>query len=391
MKNLKTEALNLHKKLEGKVELSNKMEVTSLDELSLLYSPGVAEPCLEIQADPQKSYDYTWKGNTIAVVSNGTAVLGLGNIGAAAAMPVMEGKSMLFKAFGGVNAVPLVLDSMDSDEIIRSVELLAPTFGGINLEDIKAPECVYIEQELKKRLDIPVFHDDQHGTAIVVMAGLMNAYKLMNKDLKEAKVVVSGTGAAGSSIIRMLYEYGVRDISASNSKGLIDAEKKAEYDFVVQEICDYVTPLQGRKTVQDAMHGADIFIGVSVANLLTKQDIQNMNADPVVFALANPNPEIPYDDAIAAGARIVGTGRSDYPNQINNVLAFPGIFKGALASQAREINEAMKLAAAEGIASIIAEEDLSETNIVPNALDESVSEVVAQAVADCAKAMGVTK
>ncbi|QIK68957.1 NADP-dependent malic enzyme [Erysipelothrix sp. HDW6C] len=391
MNTLKERSLALHKKLKGKVEVKNKMEVTSLDDLSLLYSPGVAEPCLEIKADISKVYDYTWKGNTVAVVSNGTAVLGLGDIGPEAGLPVMEGKSMLFKAFSNVNAVPIMLDTKDSDEIIKAVKLMAPTFGGINLEDIKAPECVYIEQELKKQLNIPVFHDDQHGTAIVVMAGLFNAFKLLNKDLKDAKVVVSGTGAAGSSIIRMLHAYGVKNIMATNSTGVVNPKNSSEYNFVVQELCNYLMPTKDEKTLSDALVDADVFIGVSMANIVSQDDVKSMNKDAVVFALANPNPEIPYDDAIAAGARIAGTGRSDYPNQVNNVLAFPGIFQGALQVRATEINEAMKLAAAEGIASMIDDKDITETNILPNALNKDVSNIVAASVARKAIETGVAQ
>lgn len=389
MSDLRKRALALHRQLRGKIEITNKMNVSSMDELSLLYSPGVAEPCLEIAQDESAIYDYTWKGNTIAVVSNGTAVLGLGDIGAAAGLPVMEGKAMLFKAFSNVNAVPIMLDTHDADEIIRTVELIAPTFGGINLEDIKAPECVYIETELKKRLNIPVFHDDQHGTAIVVMAGLFNAFKLIGKDLKTAKVVVSGTGAAGSSIIRMMAEAGISNIYAYNNLGPVDKAKAATYNFVVRDLCNYIQPLKNEETLSDLMVDADVFVGVSVADIVTEKDIKSMNHDAIVFAMANPNPEISYDRAKAAGARVVGTGRSDFPNQINNVLAFPGIFQGALSVRATEINEAMKLAAAQGIASIIPEEDLSEINIIPQALNKDVSRVVAEAVANKARLMGV--
>lgn len=391
MENLKEKSLALHKELEGKISVENKMDVTSLEQLSLLYSPGVAEPCLEIKEDVEKAYEYTWKGNTVAVVSNGSAVLGLGNIGPEAGLPVMEGKAMLFKAFSGLNAIPLVIDAKKPEEIISFCRMLAPTVGGINLEDIKAPECVYIEQTLKKELNIPVFHDDQHGTAIVVVAGLINAYRLMNKDLKDAKVVVSGTGAAGSSIIRMLHAYGVKKIYATNSLGVINKKFADEYNFVVHELCDYLADLEGEKTLADCMKGADIFIGVSLANLVSKDDVRSMNKDAVVFGLANPNPEIPYPDAKEAGARIVGTGRSDYPNQVNNVLAFPGIFKGALSVRASQINEEMKIAAAEGIASLISDEELSEEFIIPNAFDPRVADVVAKAVADKAIETGVAK
>lgn len=384
-------ALDLHRKLQGKVEVNSKTKVSSLDDLSLLYSPGVASPCLEIQKNPETIYDYTWKGNTIAVVSNGTAVLGLGDIGADAGLPVMEGKSLLFKSFSGINAVPIMLDSNDPDEIIRAVEMLAPTFGGINLEDIKAPECVYIEEALKEKLDIPVFHDDQHGTAIVVLAGLLNAFKHLKKDLRQAKVVVSGTGAAGSAIVRILKQYGVAKIYAFNREGVVDHRREDEYDEVVQALLPYLSEIEEEKTLSDLLEDADVFVGVSAANILSEKDIQKMNPSPVIFALANPNPEIPYEDAIKAGAAIVGTGRSDYPNQINNVLAFPGIFKGALSVQATEINDEMKLEAAKAIASVIAEEELHAENIIPGALDERVVESVAKAVAAKAVEMGVAK
>lgn len=384
-------ALDLHQKLQGKIEIKNKFSPQSLADLSLLYSPGVASPCLEIEKEKAKVYDYTWKGNTIAVISNGSAVLGLGDIGAEAGLPVMEGKSLLFKAFADVNAVPIMLDSDDPDEIIRAIEMLAPTFGGINLEDIKAPDCVYIEEELKKRLNIPVFHDDQHGTAIVVLAGLINAFKYLKKDLRRAKVVVSGTGAAGTAIIRILNQYGIENIYASNSQGLVNPKEKDAYNPVIQSITSCLTELNGEKTLSDALENADVFIGVSVGNIMNEKDVERMARNPVVFALANPEPEIPYIKAKQAGAAIVGTGRSDYPNQINNVLAFPGIFKGALSVRASEINDAMKLAAAESIASVIEENRLHEENIIPEALDERVVEVVAKAVADKAIEMGVGK
>lgn len=391
MNNLKRDALALHKELKGKIEIRNKVSDVTQESLSLLYSPGVAEPCLEIESSPHKVYDYTWKGNTVAVVSNGTAVLGLGDIGAAAGLPVMEGKAFLFKEFAGVNAIPLVLDTKDTDEIIRTVEILSPTFGGINLEDIKAPECFLIEDALKEKLDIPVFHDDQHGTAIVVMAGLINSYKLLGKDLKEARVVVSGTGAAGCSIVKMLYDYGVRKIRAANSKGIINPNNKDQYNYAVQRIIPYLSAVNDEKTLSDALEGADVFIGVSAANIVSKNDINLMSRDSVVFGLANPNPEIPYQDAVEAGARIVGTGRSDFPNQVNNVLAFPGIFKGALSVEASEITESMKLAAAMGIASMISEDELSETNILPLATNRAVADVVAKAVAKEAIRSGVAR
>ncbi|AMC93954.1 malate dehydrogenase [Erysipelothrix larvae] len=389
MTDLNQKALDLHKQLKGKIEIRNKMDVDSLEIMSLLYSPGVAQPCVEIQNNPQSIYETTWKSNTVAVVSNGSAVLGLGDIGASAGLPVMEGKAMLFKAFSNVNAVPIMLDTKDPDEIIRAVEMMAPTFGGINLEDIKAPECVYIEKQLQKRLNIPVFHDDQHGTAIVVMAGLINAFKLIGKELKEAKVVVSGTGAAGSSIIHMLSEAGISNIYAYNVNGPVDKTKKDSYDFVVQGICECISDLNEEKTLSDLLKNADVFIGVSAPDIVSEEDIRSMNHDAVVFAMANPNPEITYEKAKRAGARIVGTGRSDYPNQVNNVLAFPGIFQGALSVRATEINEAMKLAAAYGIQSVLSEDELNDENIIPSALNPEVSRNVAQAVAQKAIEMGV--
>lgn len=388
---LKEKALKIHKDLQGKVEISNKMPIDSREVFGLLYSPGAAEPTREIQKNPETVYDYTWKQNTIAMVSNGTAVLGLGDVGPNAALPVIEGKSMLFRAFSNVGSVPLVLDTKDPDELIRTVEIIAPTFGGINLEDIKAPECVYIEQELQRRLNIPVFHDDQHGTAIVVLAALMNAFKLIDKDLKTAKVVVSGTGAAGSSVIRMLHRYGLSNIYAYNIDGPVDNRRVKFYDPVVQEMCNYIEPITDETTLHDLMQNADIFIGVSAAGVLTQEDVRVMASDAVVFAMANPVPEISYDDAIAAGARIAGTGRSDYPNQVNNVLAFPGIFQGALQAKATEINEEMKIAAAYGIASMIPNNELTDTNILPYILDADVAGVVARAVAEKAVAMGVVR
>lgn len=388
---LKEKALKIHKDLQGKVEISSKMPIDSREVFGLLYSPGAAEPTREIQKNPETVYDYTWKQNTIAMVSNGTAVLGLGDVGPNAALPVIEGKSMLFRAFSNVGSVPLVLDTKDPDELIRTVEIIAPTFGGINLEDIKAPECVYIEQELQRRLNIPVFHDDQHGTAIVVLAALMNAFKLIDKDLKTAKVVVSGTGAAGSSVIRMLHRYGLSNIYAYNIDGPVDNRRVKFYDPVVQEMCNYIEPITDETTLHDLMQDADIFIGVSAAGVLTQEDVRMMASDAVVFAMANPVPEISYDDAIAAGARIAGTGRSDYPNQVNNVLAFPGIFQGALQAKATEINEEMKIAAAYGIASMIPNNELTDTNILPYILDADVADVVARAVAEKAVAMGVVR
>ncbi|NBA00786.1 NAD-dependent malic enzyme [Erysipelothrix rhusiopathiae] len=391
MSQLKDASLELHRKLQGKIEVDIKQPVTSQEDLRLLYSPGVAEPCLQIKEDLNKVYDYTWKGNTVAVISNGSAVLGLGDIGAEAGLPVMEGKAMLFKAFSGLNAIPLVIDAQTPEDIIAFCEMVAPSFGAINLEDIKAPECVLIEETLQRSLSIPVFHDDQHGTAIVVLAGLINACRLVGKALPDTKIVISGTGAAGSAIIKMLYAYGARNLYATNSQGIISTTQAYEDDAVVADLCQYLSDDLEAQTLQDLLVDADIFIGVSIANLLTKQDIASMHKDAIVFALANPNPEVPYDKAIKGGARVVGTGRSDYPNQINNVLAFPGIFKGALSVYATEINASMKLAAAQAIASLITEEELSETYIIPSVLDPRVVDAVSNAVAQKAIETGVAK
>lgn len=377
------EALELHEKFGGKIKVQNKIDVDSLEILSRVYSPGVAQPCKEIEKNPNNAYKYTWKANSVAVVSNGTAVLGLGNIGAVAGLPVMEGKAMLFNKMAGIDAVPLCIDAKTPEEVIAICKAIAPTFGGINLEDIKAPECVLIENTLVKELDIPVFHDDQHGTAIVTLAGLINATKLVGKDLQDCRVVVNGAGAAGSAIVKMLSGYGISKIRCYNSKGIINPENKENYDYVAAEICDYVEKV-GNVSLKDSLKGADIFVGVSVADILTQEDIRNMNEDAIVFAMANPQPEINYKLAKEAGARVVGTGRSDFPNQINNVLAFPGIFRGALDAQALSINLEMKLAAAHAIAALVDEKDLTEENIVPSALDSRVTPFVAEAVRQAA-------
>lgn len=382
MANIKTAALDLHKQLAGKIQVENKVQELTVENLSLLYSPGVAAPCEVIAQDEKAVYDYTWKGNTIAVVSNGSAVLGLGDIGPAAGLPVMEGKSFLFKAFAGVNAIPLVIDTADPAEIIRFCELIAPTFGGINLEDIKAPDCVYIEETLKERLSIPVFHDDQHGTAVVTLAGLINAYRYLEKDLTQAKVVVSGTGAAGSAIIKMLHRIGINEIYGVNSSGVINPATPDLYNSVVQALCPILSAPTGPTTLAEILVGADIFIGVSAANLVSAEMVKTMAKDAVVFALANPDPEIPYGIAKAAGAKIVATGRSDYPNQINNVLAFPGIFKGILAARAPKITVEMQIAAAHAIAEMVSDAKLAEDYIVPNALNSKVADQVAQAIID---------
>jgi len=371
-----------HVEWKGKIETRLKMEVNTKDDLSLAYSPGVAQPCREIAKNKEAVYDYTWKGNTVAVVTDGTAVLGLGDIGPEAALPVMEGKALLFKKFGGVDAIPICLDTKDPQEIINIVKAMAPGFGGFNLEDISAPRCVTIERALIEALDVPVFHDDQHGTAIVVIAGLINSCKLIGKRPQDLTVVVSGAGAAGSSIVRMLNAFGVKDILVFNSKGVITKEDEAKYDFLQKEIAHMSNRDNRRVTLKEAMVNSDVFIGVSIANILTKDMVASMNKDAIVFAMANPDPEIPYDDAKAAGARIVGTGRSDFPNQVNNVLAFPGLFKGALAVRARKISEEMKMAAAVGIASLLNEEELNDDYIIPSPFDPRVADAVATAVSE---------
>lgn len=374
-------ALDAHRSWKGKIDTRIKCEVNTKDDLSLAYSPGVAQPCLEISKDVEAAYDYTWKGNTIAVVTDGTAVLGLGDIGPEAALPVMEGKALLFKKFGGVDAIPICLNTKDPKEIIQIVKALAPGFGGFNLEDISAPRCVEIERALIEALDIPVFHDDQHGTAIVVIAGLINSLKLIGKNKEDLTVVVSGAGAAGSSIVRMLNAFGVKDILVFNSRGIITASNMENYDFLQKEIALMSNKEHKEITLKEAMVGADVFVGVSVADLVSEEMVASMAEKSIVFALANPNPEIKYDLAKAAGAYIVGTGRSDFPNQVNNVLAFPGLFKGALAVRAKKITEEMKMAAAKGIASLLSEEELNEDYIIPSPFDPRVADAVADAVA----------
>jgi len=373
-------ALDLHESKRGKIELISKVSVTTKEELSLAYSPGVAEPCRKISEDKNNVYKYTSKGNLVAVVTDGSAVLGLGNIGPEAALPVMEGKTILFKEFAGVDAIPICLDTQDTEEIIKACKLISPGFGGINLEDISAPRCVEIETRLKEELDIPVFHDDQHGTAIVVVAGLINAYKLMKKDLREAKVVICGAGAAGSSIIKMVRELGVADILALDIEGIISRDDdKREYDFLTKELSELTNKENITGGLSEACRGADIFIGVSAAGILKPEMVETMNKDSVIFAMANPTPEIMPELAIEAGARIIGTGRSDYPNQVNNVLAFPGLFKGALEVGATKITEEMKMAAAKGIASVV-EGELRDDYILPDAFDERVALIVAESV-----------
>jgi len=389
--NVYEEALELHKKSKGKLAVSLKVDLNTKEDLSLAYTPGVARPCQEIAKDKQAAYTYTWKSNSVAVITDGSAVLGLGNIGPEAALPVMEGKSVLFKKFANVDAVPICLDTQDTEEIIRTCKIVAPAFGGINLEDISAPRCVEIERRLIDELDIPIFHDDQHGTAIVVTAALMNALKVVNKKPEELTVVVSGTGAAGSSIIKMLLAYGVKEIFGFNINGIVIEEDAQQYDFLTKELAQITNRSHQRLTMAEALKQADVFIGVSAPKLLTKEMVASMKKDAIVFAMANPEPEITYQEAIAGGARIVGTGRSDFPNQVNNVLAFPGLFRGALDVHARKINEEMKLAAARGIAGLVSAEELSETYIIPSALDPRVAEAVAKAVSQTAIETGVAR
>lgn len=372
-------ALMLHEQWKGKLTTEAKAPVKSREDLALAYTPGVAEPCKVIAEDKEAAYKYTIKSNTIAVVSDGSAVLGLGNIGPYAAMPVMEGKAVLFKEFGGVNAVPICLDTQDTEEIIKAVTYMAPGFGGINLEDISAPRCFEIEERLKATLDIPVFHDDQHGTAIVVLSAIINALKITKKDMATCKVVISGAGAAGIAICKLLLRYGFKNIILCNSKGIIS--KGAPRLNWMQEKMLEVTNLENKSgSLADALVGADIFIGVSAPGIVTEDMVRSMNADPIIFAMANPVPEIMPDIAKKAGARIVGTGRSDFPNQINNVVAFPGIFKGALEGRAPQITEDMKLAAALAIASLVPDDELNEDNIMPEAFNPEVAEKVAEAV-----------
>lgn len=372
-------ALQMHEQWKGKIETVAKAKVNSREDLAIAYTPGVAEPCKVIAENKDAVYKYTMKANTIAVVSDGSAVLGLGNIGAYAALPVMEGKAVLFKEFGNVNAVPICLDTQDTEEIIKTVVNIAPAFSGINLEDISAPRCFEIEERLKKLLDIPVFHDDQHGTAIVVLAGIINSLKLTGKEKENCKVVVNGAGSAGIAITKLLLTYGFKHITMCDINGIIS--KASPNLNWAQEKMTTLTNLEGRTgSLADALTGADIFIGVSAPNIVTKEMVQSMNKDAILFAMANPIPEIMPDLAKEAGARVVGTGRSDFPNQVNNVVAFPGIFKGALEGRATQITEEMKLAAANAIASLVSDEDLSDTNILPEAFDPRVADVVSNAV-----------
>ncbi len=372
-------ALQLHKEWNGKLDVTPKCQVKSREDLAVAYTPGVAEPCKVIAENKEAAYQYTIKSNTVAVVSDGSAVLGLGNIGPEAAMPVMEGKAVLFKEFGGVNAFPICLDTQDTEEIIKTVINIAPAFGGINLEDISAPRCFEIESRLKEALDIPVFHDDQHGTAIVVLAGIINALKVVGKEKEHCKVVVNGAGSAGVAITKLLLRYGFIDVTMCDISGIL-SKKSESLNWMQKEMME-VTNLSGKTgTLADALCGADIFVGVSAPNIVSAEMVQSMNSDAILFAMANPVPEIMPDVAKAAGARVVGTGRSDFPNQVNNVVAFPGIFKGALDGRATDITEEMKLAAALALAGLVSDEELNDEHILPEAFDPRAAQVVADAV-----------
>ena len=384
-------ALKKHEEWKGKISIELKAPLDSKDDLSIAYTPGVAQPCLEIAKNKDDAYKYTWKGNIVAVISDGTAVLGLGDIGPEAALPVMEGKAALFKRFAGVNAIPIVLNTKDPKEIISIIKNIAPTFGGINLEDISAPRCVEIERALIEELDIPVFHDDQHGTAIVVTSGIINALKVVKKRAEDVTAVVSGAGAAGSSVIKMLKRFGIANIYAFNINGLLNKDDTETYNFVEKEVAEITNNDNEKITLAQAMAMADIFIGVSAPRVINKAMVSSMKRDAIVFAMANPEPEISYQDAKDAGAKIVGTGRSDFPNQVNNVLAFPGLFRGALDVRSRKITEEMKLAAAEGLASLISEDELNEDYVIAGAFDPRVAATVAKAVAEKAIEQGLNR
>ncbi|MEB1807774.1 MAG: NAD-dependent malic enzyme [Bacillaceae bacterium] len=391
MSTLREEALHMHRINQGKLESKSKVAVRNAEDLSLAYSPGVAEPCKEIFDNVENVYEYTMKGNMVAVVSDGTAVLGLGNIGPEAALPVMEGKAVLFKSFAGVDAFPICLKTNDVEKIIETVKLLEPTFGGVNLEDIAAPNCFVIEERLKRETNIPIFHDDQHGTAIVTLAGLINALKLTGKKMSQIKVVANGAGAAGIAIIKLMHSMGVRDIIMCDSKGAIYEGRPYGMNDVKAEVAKFTNREQKEGSLEDVIKGTDVFIGVSVAGALTKEMIESMNDEPTIFAMANPVPEIMPEDAKAAGAKVIGTGRSDFPNQVNNVLAFPGIFRGALDVRATHINEEMKVAAVEAIASLVSDEELNEDYVIPAPFDPRVAPAVAAAVAKAAMETGVAR
>lgn len=383
-------ALQMHEEHHGKVAVQSKVKVENRDDLSTAYTPGVAEPCRRIHADPRDVYRYTAKGNLVAVVSDGTAVLGLGDIGPLAAMPVMEGKAILFKEFADVDAFPICLDTKDVDEIVRTVKAIAPTFGGINLEDISAPRCFEIESRLRKELDIPVFHDDQHGTAIVVSAGLLNALRLVGKKMEDVNIVINGAGSAGISIVKLLLQFGAGNIVLVDRAGAVSVDEEW-LNPAQRKMAEITNRHNERGSLADVMKGKDVFIGVSAPKIVTAEMVSTMAKDAIVFAMANPTPEIMPEEAAKGGARVIATGRSDYPNQINNVLVFPGIFRGALDAQATDITEEMKLSAARAIASIVSDDELKEDYIIPGAFDKRVAPAVAKAVMDCAKASGISK
>ncbi|MBU5488094.1 NAD-dependent malic enzyme [Clostridium sp. MSJ-8] len=386
--NIYEESLKFHEELHGKLEVKSRAKINNSKDLSLAYTPGVAEPCRAIHKDPSLAYTYTRKCNTVAVISDGTAVLGLGDIGPLASLPVMEGKCVLFKEFADVDAIPIVLDTKDVDEIVETVARIAPSLGGINLEDIAAPRCFEVERKLQEKLDIPVFHDDQHGTAIVVLSGILNALKIVKKNLSDIKIVINGAGSAGSAICKLLLSSGVKNIVMCDINGVIHKNAELANDSL-RELAEITNPNNETGTLKDAIKNADVFIGVSAPNLVSQEMVKTMNEDAIIFAMANPTPEIFPDDALAAGAKVVGTGRSDYPNQINNVLAFPGIFRGALDCRAKRINEEMKVAAAYAISSSISDDELSPTNIIPKAFDLNVQKKVAEAVKEAAIKSGV--
>ncbi len=388
---LREEALHIHRINKGKLESKSKIPVRNAKDLSLAYSPGVAEPCKDIHEDKDKVYEYTMKGNMVAVVSDGTAVLGLGNIGPEAALPVMEGKAVLFKSFAGVDAFPICLNTTDVDKIVETVKLLEPTFGGVNLEDIAAPACFEVEERLKKETDIPIFHDDQHGTAIVTVAGLVNALKIVGKEMSSIRVVANGAGAAGIAIIKLLRSYGVRDIIMCDTKGAIFEGRPYGMNGMKDEVAKYTNSERIEGSLADVVKGADVFIGVSAAGALTKEMVQSMNEKSIIFAMANPTPEIMPEEAKEAGAAVIGTGRSDFPNQVNNVLAFPGIFRGALDVRATQINEEMKVAAVEAIASLVSEDELNADYVIPAPFDARVAPAVAAGVAKAAMETGVAR
>ena len=388
---LRDDALKLHKDNQGKLNIMSKVPVTDKDSLSLAYTPGVAEPCKEIHKDENKVYDYTSKGNLVAVVSDGTAVLGLGDIGPYAAIPVMEGKSVLFKEFGGVDSFPICVKTKDPDEIVKIVEMIEPVFGGINLEDISAPRCFEIERKLKEKLSIPIFHDDQHGTAIIVLAGLLNALRLTKKKMEDLVVVINGSGAAGIAIAKIILNVGVKDMIMVDRTGIIYKGREKGMNWAKEEIAEMTNKNKMSGNLADALVGADVFIGVSDANIVSEEMVKSMNKDAIIFAMANPVPEIDPDLAKKAGASVVGTGRSDYPNQINNVLAFPGLFRGTFDVRARTINEEMKLAAAKALSELITDEELTADYIIPMPFDKRVRPAIAKAVAQAAKDTGVAQ